>query len=60
MSRKIKDNIIILNWFFKIGCVCLLENCECGWHFQYDEINFKEDGIGHNLLGRIFNVDKRE
>ena len=45
---------------FKIGCVCLLENCECGCHFQYDEINFKEDGIGHNLLGRIFNVVKRE
>ena len=45
---------------FKIGCVCLLENCECGCHFQYDEINFKEDGIGHNLLGRIFNDVKRE
>ncbi len=45
---------------FKIGCVCLLENCECGCHFQYDEINFKEDGIGHNLLERIFNAVKRE
>ena len=45
---------------FKIGYICLFENCECGCHFQYDEINIKEDGIGHNLLGRIFNVVKRE
>ena len=45
---------------FKIGYICLFENCECGCHFQYDEMNIKEDGIGHNLLGRIFNVVKRE
>ena len=45
---------------FKIGYVSFLESCECGCHYQYDGINIKEDGCGHNLLVRIFDDVKRE
>ena len=45
---------------FKIGYISFLESCECGCHYQYDGINIKEEGCGHNLLVRIFNDVKRE
>ena len=45
---------------FKIAYISFLESCECGCHFQYDGINIKEEGCGHNLLQRIFNDVKRE
>ena len=37
-----------------------MESCECGCHYQYDGINIKEEGCGHNLLERIFSDVKRE
>ena len=45
---------------FRIGYDSIKENCECGCHFQYDEINVKEKECEHNLLNRIFNVVKRD
>ena len=44
---------------FTIGYITSKENCECGCHYQYDKICFKEDGNEHNILKRIFNSVKR-
>ena len=45
---------------FQIGYVSAKESCECGCHYQYEGVNIKEEGCGHNLLNRIFNDVKRE
>ena len=45
---------------FQIGYISSMESCECGCHYQYDGINIKEEGCGHNLLERIFSDVKRE
>ena len=45
---------------FQIAYLSFLESCDCGCHYQYDGINIKEEGCGHNLLARIFNNVKRE
>ena len=44
---------------FLIGYFAAKENCECGCHYQYEKICFKEDGCEHNILKRIFNSVKR-
>ena len=44
---------------FTIGYITSKENCECGCHYQYDKICFKEDGNEHNILKRIFNSVRR-
>ena len=44
---------------FIIGFITAKENCECGCHYQYDKICFKEDGCEHNILKRIFNSVRR-
>ena len=45
---------------FRIGYASIKESCECGCHYQYDEINIKEGECEHNLLNRIFNDVKRD
>ena len=45
---------------FRIGYTSIKESCECGCHYQYDEINVKEKECEHNLLNRIFNDVKRD
>ena len=45
---------------FQIAYLSFLESCDCGCHYQYDGINIKEEGCGHNLLERIFSDVKRE
>ena len=45
---------------FRIGYASIKESCECGCHYQYDEINIKERECEHNLLNRIFNDVKRD
>ena len=45
---------------FRIGYASIKESCECGCHYQYDEINVKEQECEHNLLNRIFNDVKRD
>ena len=45
---------------FRIGYVSIKESCQCGCHYQYDEINIKEKECEHNLLNRIFNDVKRD
>ena len=55
-TRQYK-NIILA---FKICYLCFFESCDCGCHYQYNGINIKKEGCGHNLLSRIFNAVKRE
>ena len=49
-----------IKYAFQIGYISSMESCECGCHYQYDGINIKEEGCGHNLLERIFSDVKRE
>ena len=44
---------------FLIGFITAKENCECGCHYQYEKICFKEDKCEHNILKRIFNSVRR-
>ena len=44
---------------FLIGYFAAKENCECGCHYQYEKICFKEDKCEHNILKRIFNSVRR-
>ena len=44
---------------FTIGYITSKENCECGCHYQYEKICFKEDKCEHNILKRIFNSVRR-
>ena len=45
---------------FRIGYASIKESCECGCHYQYDEINIKEKECEHNILNKIFNDVKRD